>query len=728
MAYKQFFYDGQKSIPLNSLPEEAWTVIRGDKDQGDAAKLYDTVAYLYRCIEVRANALVALPWYIMRGETVVWSHADEEAPKELKPLENFTDLLWQTEASLCLSGQAFWQKERNLARLLNVRWLAPWTMMPKWDADEGLVGFERKIEKRKPITFDPSEIVYLTLPGTHETKPRRAPAEVACAAAKVLFSMDEFARLFFERGAVKATLLTVEGNPPLAEREKLKSWWNRTLTSLGKAFSTEVISAMVKPVVIGEGVGDLGNTGLTVEKRQDIATAVGVPHSLVMSDAANYATAMADRLNLYDLTVIPQAKIVQRQLNRQQFGPMGLRLLFKPEELSIYQEDEKERAGAVAQYVSAGVPIHIAMQLLGVDLPVGISWEDLMPKRETVTVVEPKEPEVPKQLEDKQEPFTEEKQQPVEDATAESKRQAKNAEIITFKRWHKRHAKKDVEEFKSDILSDDDKLALVDEWENADHTLVTLPIERITPASLKTMLLQLDPDDDEAEQKIRMAVERRSEKEIHQALQDALEKLYPDGFGDAFDPDAIIEADRVRRELVGNQKFKDALNRAMLDSADLGVSVGIDQLERVGFGFDYTLAHISARDWAVAHTDEILRSLADVTQRGVGQAIARWAENGEPLSALVADIEPFFGRRRAKVIASTEVTRAYYEGTVASYRQSGVIQKLEWRTARDERVCPQCGPLHGSQTDLGGTFNGVTPPYHPRCRCWVVPVVESTKS
>ena len=39
--------------------------------------------------------------------------------------------------------------------------------------------------------------------------------------------------------------------------------------------------------------------------------------------------------------------------------------------------------------------------------------------------------------------------------------------------------------------------------------------------------------------------------------------------------------------------------------------------------------------------------------------------------------------------------------------------------------CPICGPLQGQQAALGQQFEGGfdNPPAHPRCRCWVVPVV-----
>lgn len=39
-----------------------------------------------------------------------------------------------------------------------------------------------------------------------------------------------------------------------------------------------------------------------------------------------------------------------------------------------------------------------------------------------------------------------------------------------------------------------------------------------------------------------------------------------------------------------------------------------------------------------------------------------------------------------------------------------------WRTASDERVCPECGPLDGRTWDAGA--GGPQPPLHGNCRCW----------
>lgn len=251
----------------------------------------------------------------------------------------------------------------------------------------------------------------------------------------------------------------------------------------------------------------------------------------------------------------------------------------------------------------------------------------------------------------------------------------------------------------------------------------------LTPESvkaLKVLVLQLDPDGgDEAEQHIRMELERRSARAIDKAFTDMVNTLYPEGYGSqGWFVDPNVEAVRIHRAFVEDQALRDAVSRALLDGVDLGVSLTVAGLENVGIGFDYLLAHTAARDWAIRYTDTLLEQMGVTSGKLAGQSVARWFENGEPLSQLITDLEPVFGRKRAERIAATEVTRAAAQGTVEAGIQSGVIDyqpsirppedthvncrcwltiaiddknKGHWmfRNSNDEKVCPICAPLGG---------------------------------
>lgn len=235
------------------------------------------------------------------------------------------------------------------------------------------------------------------------------------------------------------------------------------------------------------------------------------------------------------------------------------------------------------------------------------------------------------------------------------------------------------------------------------------------------MILRLDPGDDEAEQKIRMALEKRSTRGIHEAFTEMLDTLYPQGYGEWQDP--AIEAQRIHEEFLRNQKLQDAISRALLDGVDLGVSSAVTGMENVGFGFDWTLANIAARDWANQYSGQLIQGITQTTQTGVQQAVARFIGNSETLGDLINDLQPFFGKKRAANIAMTEITRSYAQGNLAAWREAGLANmepresppahpgcrcwltmrfnddgsvEYIWQTANDgERVCPVCGALHG---------------------------------
>lgn len=77
---------------------------------------------------------------------------------------------------------------------------------------------------------------------------------------------------------------------------------------------------------------------------------------------------------------------------------------------------------------------------------------------------------------------------------------------------------------------------------------------------------------------------------------------------------------------------------------------------------------------------------------------------------------------RAEKIARTEIMNAVNESAKGRYKLSGV-EKVEWLTAQDDRVCHICLPLDGQIFDIDDLPEG-GPPAHVNCRCTTLPVLE----
>jgi len=87
-------------------------------------------------------------------------------------------------------------------------------------------------------------------------------------------------------------------------------------------------------------------------------------------------------------------------------------------------------------------------------------------------------------------------------------------------------------------------------------------------------------------------------------------------------------------------------------------------------------------------------------------------------------------KKRALVIARTEIVHAHNEGQLDSFEAMNIQEvgvMAEWSTAGDDLVCPLCLPLEGvimTIREARGTI-----PRHPNCRCAWIPanVGESNK-
>jgi hypothetical protein len=134
---------------------------------------------------------------------------------------------------------------------------------------------------------------------------------------------------------------------------------------------------------------------------------------------------------------------------------MGLRLQFKPDSLSIMQEDEEQRANSLKTLVDAGMSLEMALDILGYDLPEGIELREPKPEPPAVLpmpIAQPTpQPNGNGNGGDNQERI-EETRRYLQERTDETGR---------FLRWARKRSSPDPEQFESVILSYEDKLKLL---------------------------------------------------------------------------------------------------------------------------------------------------------------------------------------------------------------------------------------------------------------------------
>ena len=211
---------------------------------------------------------------------------------------------------------------------------------------------------------------------------------------------------------------------------------------------------------------------------------------------------------------------------------------------------------------------------------------------------------------------------------------------------------------------------------------------------------------------------------------------------------------RLERQLLG-QEFTDLTMRILLAGGESGVDMlppGFDVV------FDWDVFNQEALNWMRTYltadpgrAGELgqgvygwVSQLTESTKQSFMREVDDWVREGAALPVLERRLEPIFGSQRAKRIAATEVTRIYAAGNETAWTASGMVTGKRWMTARDERVCPICGPLHATIVDINTNWDftpemlaaypdvakalreGTTirrPPAHVNCRCYLQPVL-----
>jgi HK97 family phage portal protein len=368
LKYKIF--DGRKAVEIwGDENLDGWTVLSGDDGKNKEAGYYKFIPTLFRAVQLRAYGVSTMPFELYKGKTVYDRSA--EWKNKVGFLPNPVQLLQLIESALVMAGRAYVFKERSVAGTKALHYHIPTKITPKIDEMTGKIEYFERPVKFVTKKFKPEDYIYFWQPDPYVEvgPPLHFPAQAAANACGVLSGIDLFSASFFERGAIKAMLLTVKGISAKGERDMLSDWWRRVVGGVKNAFGAQVINAeAITPVVIGEGIKELEGVTIGTEKREDIAVALGIPMSILFANAANYATSQQDELNFLTKTIIPECVFIASVLNEQLFEPIGLHLEFLPETLDAMQEDEASRAVALGQLVTAGFDLLTATEILGYEL------------------------------------------------------------------------------------------------------------------------------------------------------------------------------------------------------------------------------------------------------------------------------------------------------------------------------------------------------------------------
>ena len=380
---KYMFTDGKKSIDLPQYPNEAWQFYGEADDNDSKIDLYASVAAVFRALNLTANATAGIPFALVNGKTDYDVSDDWQNKVGFMPKPKELIRLWRLSLSATNSAYGFMENTKLIGK--NLRYIVPSTITPNVDKDKGLLGFKRTIGSgSKDYALGKNNPIFWMWRMDHTTELLPAKAtefQAMCAAAGILYYADNHIQAFFKRGGIKPTMLVLKGMTNKENIDKIENTWTKIISGgykwLGKVFQGVDASGGLEATPIGEGVDSLKDENINRTKIEAVAMALGIPLSLLLSNSNNYATAQVEYKSWYDNSLSPWCEFIADEMTDKLFKPLGLKFVFRPEMSDVGQEEEVTRASAYSTYVSSKMKPSVAAQIVGIELPEGMEYDEL---------------------------------------------------------------------------------------------------------------------------------------------------------------------------------------------------------------------------------------------------------------------------------------------------------------------------------------------------------------
>lgn len=421
---------GDRVTALKSVSDATWQrLLTGDRETG-LERLAASVGWVFTALDRRRIQLSEIP--------VQWRRNGDDmdgAPYKMRQRR----LLAQTDTSMQIYGVAYWHKLRNRGGgVVRVTWLDPTTIEADYNRldESGNIAWYRRQTDNGVMMLPATDVVRFTAVSLRELEPGPSAMQATHIAADLLYGADLALSSLFGNNALPIFLIKVPPGTGEVAKEELQSGWRRLLMPKRRGsvdMRSTAVSADVSIEKLSLSPAELSIDAIEDRQRDEILAAHGVPASQVMGNAANFATADIDKVTFIGTMTSRLLSIADELAHDADFGGMGYELVPLPDELPVMQTRARQRLESLKLAIEAGLPLDVAIDVVGLDLP-----DDVR----AVLSIDATLDDVPMP---QQEP---------------AKSWAWDDEAAQFRRWYKKRAGAEVDEFNSNHLTYADKLEI----------------------------------------------------------------------------------------------------------------------------------------------------------------------------------------------------------------------------------------------------------------------------
>lgn len=670
---------------------------------------FKKVTWAHACVSLIATSAAMVEWYILDENDV--EIEDHEVVTLLKNPNEFDDwfsFIEGASADLSLTGNTFWLlNEINKYRQpLQIYRLDPKRTKPIPDKVAFIRGYRYEGDAGSKIDFDLEDVIHTKYFNPLDQYLGMGKIEAAAMTMDTDYYSAEYNKNFFINGARLSGILQSDRDISLAEMPRIEEQVKKLYQGRKNMHKIAILGSSLKynPTAIAQK--DMEYLAGRKFTRDEICVIFNVPPpKLGIMDNANYKMEEADR-TFWSECMSPHLKRLELKLDQivKAYNP---KWRFEFEE--VVKEDEAKQSEVMERYLRNFVltPNEVRDVLGYPKAP----WGD------SVYVPLSAIPSDPMPPEGEVEPG-----------------RVPDEELVPPRRNRRSVEGGAVKDSVAKIASLIGELGKVlpKKKDNGD------PIAPVAPA--------IAPAEDSGSNKVREWDVARKKEFVKRSAsaRETLALKFRNGLKDFFNKQEERLLDRLP-EFSGDLNARKLLPPAEDRMIEREARPFIGEAVSLGIGIAEGIlrkAPQSAKQVGKERLNRVVASLAkritginDTTREEIKEVIREGLDAGLTVTEIAYGTDSFSGIAqvfdrafdyRSEMIARTEISTAYGEAELDTYKEFGVEEK-EWITAGDDRVSEECADNEAQGAiplDEAFKSGDIHEPAHPNCRCDVLPVVN----
>lgn len=278
------------------------------------AAAYSVSTWVYRCIEIRKQAVNRMPWHIYNKRTgrAIPGHPLEVALKRRGAQKPFKKL----EQTQLLFGESFFAPLKNrYGYYSDLRWLNNLGMAVIIGSGEIMSYSYTQMQGGMAQTYDYDEVAFMKTDNPFNDLRGMSPTEVILDEIAIDKDVARIVRAYYANDTRVGLLLIPKHNLTVPDRERFLETWKMQNQGPNKA-GKPVLMPYDMSVERVQNPVTLDDMSLRESTRREIAAGYGVPLSLAGGwDDAKYQSLPEQRKSFYEDTIIPECENISDFIN-----------------------------------------------------------------------------------------------------------------------------------------------------------------------------------------------------------------------------------------------------------------------------------------------------------------------------------------------------------------------------------------------------------------------------